>query len=92
MAEIAGLGRCAICHGLIQDPKTGVPSPIRHFAGHQLAHKTCMDDLDALKKTKEYQVQQAKQKLGQAKNKVKAAEAEVKGAEETLARLEADDV
>ena len=43
MAEIAGMGNCGICHKPIQDPKTGIPSPVRHFRDHTLAHKACMD-------------------------------------------------
>lgn len=43
MADIKGLGDCGICHKAIQDPTTGVPSAVRHFQGHQLAHKHCFD-------------------------------------------------
>jgi hypothetical protein len=41
---LKGLGDCGICNTAIQDPKTGIPSPVRHFKGHQLAHKKCYDE------------------------------------------------
>jgi len=47
MADIKGLGNCGICTQPIQDPTTGVPGPIRHFNGHQLAHKKCFDEWSA---------------------------------------------
>lgn len=47
MADIKGLGNCGICGKELQDPKTGVSGPVRHFSGHQLAHKGCMDTWSA---------------------------------------------
>jgi hypothetical protein len=47
MADIKGLGNCGICGTELQDPKTGVSGPVRHFSGHQLAHKGCMDKWSA---------------------------------------------
>lgn len=43
MADIKGLGNCGICGKPIQDPITGTSSPVRHFRGHELAHKACFD-------------------------------------------------
>jgi hypothetical protein len=43
MAEIKGMGNCGICQKPIQDPKTGIPSPVRHFKDYTLAHKACFD-------------------------------------------------
>lgn len=44
MAEIQGVGNCGICGKALQDPKTGAHvGPVRHFKGHLLAHKGCMD-------------------------------------------------
>jgi hypothetical protein len=43
MAEIKGIGKCGICGNDLQDPTTGTTGPVRHFQGHQLAHKACSD-------------------------------------------------
>lgn len=48
MADIQGVGNCGICGKPLQDPKTGAHvGPVRHFKGHLLAHKSCMDNWSA---------------------------------------------
>lgn len=37
MADIKGIGNCGICEHAIEPGQ-----PIRHFKGHQMAHKECM--------------------------------------------------
>jgi hypothetical protein len=44
---VKGLGDCGICNMSIQDPKTGVPGPVRHFKGHVMAHKACFEKWSA---------------------------------------------
>ncbi len=88
LAEISGLGKCGICLEDLQNPVTGTSGPIRHYKGHQLAHKHCHEHLEAFKQTAEYKLAQAKQRVGIAKNKILAAEAELTAAEAELARLE----
>jgi hypothetical protein len=87
MADIKGLGLCGICMKDLQDPTTGTSGPIRHFKGHQLAHKNCFDQKEAFEKTHEFKVQQAELKLTHAQQKVAVAEAEVRGAQAALDAL-----
>lgn len=88
MADIKGMGLCGICHNPIQDEKTGVPSAIRHFQGHQLAHKHCFDAHEAEKDTVEYKVAQAEKRVLRAESQLTAATAELAASRLDLKRIE----
>ncbi|HEX4714330.1 MAG TPA: hypothetical protein VH164_05320 [Ktedonobacteraceae bacterium] len=84
MAEIQGLGLCGICWKDIQDPITGTASPIRHYKGHQLAHKHCFDAEEALKASPEYKVKQAHDIFKQAFTAYRVADANFRTAVQRL--------
>lgn len=90
MAEIKGLGKCALCYDDLSDPNTGVSSPIRHWKGYQMAHKTCFDKQKAHELTKEYQVEQALKEVQSAEHKVNAAQYQLDVARVKLARVMED--
>jgi hypothetical protein len=87
LADIKGMGLCGLCHKPIQDERTGVPSPIRHFQGHLLAHKRCYDAHELEKGTSEYQVRAAEQKVANAESTLLAAQAGLDAARLDLKRL-----
>lgn len=87
MADIQGLGNCGICMKPIQDPITGVPSPVRHFKGHQLAHQRCSEELAETKESPEYKRQQLVQRIGALRNEIKNAEMLLERVEAELAEL-----
>jgi hypothetical protein len=88
MADIQGMGNCGICQLPIQDPKTGVPSPVRHFRDHILAHKNCHESNEAHKLTDDYRREQAEQRVQAAQNKLNVAVNELNAATKALEELE----
>lgn len=88
MAEISGMGNCGVCGKDIQDPKTGVPGPIRHMQGHTLAHKICFEANEAHKLTDAYKREQAEQRVQVAQNRLDVAVNELNAATKSLEELE----
>ena len=87
MAEVKGLGKCPLCMEDLNDAKTGVSAPIRHWRGHQLAHKNCFDRQKAYELTDEYKIEVAQRELQDATNRYNVAANHLLTAKNKLAQL-----
>lgn len=84
MADIKGLGDCGICHQSIQDPKTGTSGPIRHFNGHQLAHKACFETWSS----EDQRLMRVKETADRLRRQIAAMQGDLEAAEKSIAELE----
>jgi len=91
MAEIAGLGKCGICDEELSDPKSGLSTPIRHWRGHQLAHKRCFELRQAEEESEEWKLTQAQARVALAKTALNTAKTELNAARKALSELEGRD-
>lgn len=87
MAEISGLGLCGICYKDLTDPITGTSSPVRHYKGHQLAHKDCHEAEQKFKASPEYKIHECHQKFKQAFTAFRVADANFRTALQALRDL-----
>jgi hypothetical protein len=71
----------------LADEKTGVSTPVRHWQGHQLAHKDCFNKRKAYEQTHEYKVEQAQIAVENAEHKLNGATYELAVAKKKLQEL-----
>lgn len=81
---IQGLGDCGICGKLLQDPTTGTSGPVRHFKGHQLAHKGCFDSWNADDERR----YRAVETVGRLSGQIAAMQGDLKAAQQIIEEID----